>query len=141
MDALFSRESGNVAFVVLYGSMARGDWSRGSDFDVLVGLRRNDGVRFIDRLRDFDLSPLGDVEAFPYYLDEIEKMFRTFHLTVLASLRDGVVLYDDGTWEGYRRRHQDLLASGHLEKRGRGWKYTAEAEEMAARSQPGPVDR
>lgn len=132
MDALFEREGENVAFVVLFGSMARGNWSLHSDFDVLVGLQHDDRVRFIDRLRDFDLSPNGDVEAFPYYLAEIERMFRSFHLTILAALRDGIVLYDGASWGGYRRRYQLLLDSGHLQRLDRGWRYTAEAERLAA---------
>jgi len=132
MDNLFSREDDNIAFVVLYGSMARGDWSVHSDFDVLVALNRDDGVRFIDRLRIFDISPNGDVEAFPYYLSEIEKMFRRFHLTILAALRDGVVLYDSGSWATYHHRYKSLLASGHLTSLGRGWSYTEEAETLVA---------
>lgn len=132
MTSLFDLEGDNVAFVILHGSMARGDWSANSDYDLVVGLVRDDHVRFIDRLRVFDLSLLGDVEAFPYYLREVEAMFRSFHLTVLAALRDGIVLHDNGTWAAYQMRYERLLASGHLQRLERGWRYTEEAENMAA---------
>ena len=39
LERLLATRSEDVEFVVLFGSMARGNWSRGSDYDVLVGLR------------------------------------------------------------------------------------------------------
>ena len=39
LHALLGQQGDELAFVVLFGSMARGDWSLGSDYDVLIGLR------------------------------------------------------------------------------------------------------
>ena len=50
LEELLERRGEEVEFVVLFGSMARGDWSAGSDYDLLIGLRGDDGRRFIDRL-------------------------------------------------------------------------------------------
>src|SRR5438874_11598713 len=47
-----------IEFIVLYGSMARGNWSIGSDFDLLIGLRIDDGKRFLDRVYEYEqLAP------------------------------------------------------------------------------------
>ncbi len=133
LDAMFTARGEDIEFVVLYGSMARGDWSRGSDFGVLVGLWQDPQPRWIDRLGTFlDFSWEGDVEILPYSLDQIERMFRRFNLVVLAALRDGVVLYDCGAWLRYRERYQDLLARGLLISEGRAWRWTEEAERLLA---------
>src|SRR5437016_2960619 len=42
-----------VDFVILYGSRARGPGRRGSDFDLLIGLKGPSERRFLDRLYDF----------------------------------------------------------------------------------------
>jgi hypothetical protein len=39
--------------------MARGDWSRGSDYDVLIGLCGDDEQRLLDRMAEF--APSGGV--------------------------------------------------------------------------------
>ena len=49
LDALLAQRSAELEFIVLFGSMARGDWSRGSDYDVLIGLCGEDGKRLLDR--------------------------------------------------------------------------------------------
>lgn len=120
-----------VACIVLYGSMARGDWSANSDYDVLIGLHGEPDERFIDRLVPFGrLSRDGRVEALPYHLRELERMFCHFNLVVLAALRDGVVLHDDGTWTNYQRRYAHLLESGDLKSLDRGWQWTEAAERL-----------
>jgi len=129
MESLFAGRGADAEFVVLYGSMARGDWSRGSDFDVLVGLRRDPEPRIIDRLGTFsNFADDGWVEALPYTLDEIERMFRRFNLVVLAALRDGVVLFDRGMWGDLQRRYQGLVEQRLLLSEGRTWTWTEEAE-------------
>lgn len=120
-------------FVVLFGSMARGDWSRGSDYDLIVGLAADGQRRFLDRLGDF--GDLGDglVEPLPYYPREVERMFRTMNGLLLDALRDGIPLLDRrGTWASYRARLDRMLQAGLLERREHGWRWTREAEEAAA---------
>lgn len=129
LETLFSQRGDDVEWVVLYGSMARGDWSKGSDYDVLVGLARDESRRFIDRLGTFlDMSRDGRTEALPYTLDEIRRMFASFNLVVLAALRDGVVLFDRGGWHDLQVRFRTLLADGLLIQEPRGWSWTEEAE-------------
>lgn len=132
LEALFAARGDDVAFVVLYGSMARGDWSRSSDFDVLVGLLQDPQARLIDRLGTFGELSDGWVEALPYTLHQVERMFRSFNLVVLAALRDGVVLYDRGAWRALQERFQSLRSKGLLTQEHRGWSWTREAEEYLA---------
>ena len=42
--------------------MAKGNWSVGSDYDILIGLCIDDGKRFIDRLYDYSLLTSGVIE-------------------------------------------------------------------------------
>src|SRR5207245_6741785 len=128
---LLEHEGDRVDFVVLYGSMARGDWGRGSDFDVLVGLRENDPRRLLDRLQQFDVYSDGMVEPLSYGPRELESMFQSFNLIVLAALRDGRVLYDRGIWRRYREGFLRLIESGHLVSLSRGWRWTEEAKRLA----------
>lgn len=135
METLFERRGGNVEFVVLFGSMARGDWPRNSGYDVLVGLRADTQPRFIDRLGTFlDLSEDGQVEALPYTLPEVARMFARFNRVILAALRDGLVLFDLGTWRSLQDRFQHLLDEGLLIQEHRGWRWTEEAEARLASS-------
>lgn len=52
-------EDGNLLLVVLYGSMARGDFDEESDIDLFVVLRTGDG----SHKEDWISAAAGDVEA------------------------------------------------------------------------------
>jgi len=110
--------------------MARGDWSRGSDFDVLIGTATENPGRMVDRIQQFDVYSDGWVEPLSYGPRELESMFCSFNLIVLAALRDGVVLHDNGAWEGYRKRYRRLLEERHLIREDRGWRWTEEARNL-----------
>ncbi len=53
LEPLLQTRGDEVEFAVLFGSMARGNWLPGSDYDVLIGLREDDGKRLIDRIYEF----------------------------------------------------------------------------------------
>lgn len=127
VERLITAEHSRISCIVLYGSMARGDWSRSSDFDVLIRTTSENEGRAVDRIQQFDVYSDGWVEAFSYSPRELELMFCSFNLVVLAALRDGVVLYDDGAWARYQKRYQYLLDNGYLIREDRGWRWTAEA--------------
>lgn len=66
----------NVREVGLFGSLIRGNYSPGSDADLLVILE-SDSRRFVDRIPEFlaHFSGLGlAVDVFPYTLAEIAGM-------------------------------------------------------------------
>lgn len=83
-----------VDAVVLFGSLARGDYAPGSDADLLVVLKA-DERRFIDRipdyLRQFLDAPVPP-EVFPYTREEMDRMRASGNRFVERALREGVVL-------------------------------------------------
>jgi hypothetical protein len=119
-EALRQR-GGEIEFIVLYGSMARGNWSTGSDFDLLIGLRIDDGQRFLDRVFQYEQIARGPIEPFVYSRSEWEKMWQGLHLTFLEAADHGIPLYDRGTWARIRDEFARYLSSGVVERRQGGW--------------------
>lgn len=102
--------------------MAKGNWSFGSDYDVLVGLRGADDQRFIDRLGEFGQIALGAAEVFPYARPEWELMFSSYHMTLLEAMEHGVVLFDRGSWERMRKQFLQWRAEGVIAPIDNGWR-------------------
>lgn len=107
--------------LVLFGSMARGDWSGGSDYDLLIGLTYDDGKRFIDRLEDFSPQE-GNIEVFPYSLSEWQQMFAEYHTLFLEALAHGIVLWDRGAFSRMRKTFEEWLQSGKVTPWRNRWK-------------------
>jgi predicted nucleotidyltransferase len=122
LGRLRDKRGDRVEFVVLFGSMAKGNWSLGSDYDVLVGLRGVDEQRFIDRLGEFGDIALGDAEVFPYSRPEWERMFASYHMTMLEALEHGVVLFDRGSWRDMQRQFAEWRADGTVVPIENGWR-------------------
>ncbi|MBI5571087.1 MAG: nucleotidyltransferase domain-containing protein [Desulfomonile tiedjei] len=121
LERLLEQRGEELEFVVLFGSMARGDWSRGSDYDVMIGLRADDGKRLIDRMEE--LSPLveGNIEVFPYSRSEWRRMFDEFHSLLLEALEYGVVLWDRGAFAEMRDVFHQWRESGLVTPWRSGW--------------------
>lgn len=92
-----------------------------SDYDVLVGLRSEDGRRFVDRLGVFQDVETGKCDAFAYTPSEIAEMERDDNLLLLEALADGQPLFDRGTWATLRERFQRRLDSGQIARTRLGW--------------------
>lgn len=122
---LLERRREEIEFVVLFGSMARGDWSAGSDYDLLIGLSYDDGKRFIDRLGEFAPKE-GNIEIFPYSLSEWRRMFSEYHPLLLEALAHGIVLWDKGAFSEMRKTFQEWLKSGKVTPWRNGWKISEE---------------
>ncbi len=118
--ALKARED-ELEFVVLFGSSARGEARRGSDLDLLIGLRQDGCVRFLDRLGDYSTLVAG-VDAFPYYPSEIRLMLEQLHMTLLECADHGLVLFDRGAWAELSARLTGLISSGRILRQARGWR-------------------
>lgn len=117
------RERGEeIEFLVLFGSMARGNWSPGSDYDVLLGLRNADGRRLIDRIGEFEALVEGDIQVFPYDRPAWERMFQSFHPLLLEALDHGVVLSDRGSFASMRAVFERWRTNGTLTRLAGGWK-------------------
>jgi len=124
LQSLLQRRGDELEFIVLFGSMARGDWSRGSDYDVLVGLSGDDEKRWIDRLEEFSHPVHGHIEVFPYSRSEWQRMFAEFHPLLLEALEYGVVLFDRGAFAGMQEVFRQWRDSGWVTPWGSGWKIT-----------------
>lgn len=127
LKRLLEGRSEELEFVVLFGSMARGDWSRGSDYDILIGLRGDDGKRLIDRMGEF--SPLvdGNIEVFPYSRSEWWRMFEEFHSLLLEALEHGMVLWDRGAFAEMRSIFRQWRERGLVIPWRVGWKISEPA--------------
>ncbi len=71
--AAYYRQYPEVEAVVLFGSLAKGSFSVGSDVDLLLILRES-SLTFPDRIPVYlpDRAPV-DVQVFPYTVDEIHR--------------------------------------------------------------------
>jgi hypothetical protein len=132
VDAALAQRGEEIEFIVLYGSMARGDWSIGSDFDLLIGLRIDDGKRFLDRVYEYEQIAPGPIEPFVYSRSEWEGMWDRLHLTLLEAADYGIPLFDRGAWAGIRDQFARYLAAGVIERRPGGWQRYPERLEAAA---------
>ncbi len=121
LDRLLETRAEDLEFVVLFGSMARGNWSIGSDYDVLVGLRVADGKRLTDRIGDFESLVDGNVQVFPYDRPAWERMFESFHTLLLEALDYGLILFDRGGFAGMRDVFHGWRADGVVTPLGSGW--------------------
>lgn len=122
VERIVAERGEEIAFLVLFGSMAKGTWLPYSDYDLLIGLNYDDGKRFIDRIGEFQCLLHTDADVFPYSKSEWQKMFREFHLLMLEALDSGMVLVDDGSFAQMRAQFERWLREGIIQRRERGWK-------------------
>ena len=81
--------------VVLFGSLAKGDYGLYSDGDLLLVLARSDKTRYFDRIPDYldDFLPAPiPVEVFPYTEEEVRRMAEAEGTLVHRALTEGKVL-------------------------------------------------
>ena len=85
------REKLTVRLLILFGSLARGDWTESSDIDILVvadELSDDVGENYI-QLKQYMIEPIGyNTDIF---VDEIKKP----NMLILDALRYGKILYSD----------------------------------------------
>jgi len=82
------------ASALVYGSVVRGDFHRGSDIDILV---ISDGLPegVLERLKVLYGVATGREEPKGYRLAEFQRMRARRHPTIVAALEAGEVLRDD----------------------------------------------
>jgi predicted nucleotidyltransferase len=122
VEQILAARGDDLAFIVLFGSMATGKWMPYSDYDLLIGLNRDDGVRFIDRIGEFQQFVQTAIDVFPYSKSEWQRMFENYHLLLLEALDKGVVLWDDGSFAEMLQQFQLKLREGTLQRKPRGWR-------------------
>ena len=80
--------------IILFGSIARGDYGLYSDADILIILEKSEKKRYFDRIPEligfFAESPIH-VDIFPYTLMEINRM-KDSNLFINRALKEGISL-------------------------------------------------
>jgi len=102
------RELGDRIYViVVYGSVARGEAKEDSDIDVLIVGRNGEIRRRVSEI-GYDIDYENGFETFitPVYYtrEEFEHRIRVGSPFIYEVLKDGVALYDDGTFKGIRQK-------------------------------------
>lgn len=106
-DNVLKKLSDRVQSIVVYGSLARGEATEDSDIDMLV-VSRDKELR--EKLSDisYEVDFENDFETFitPIHLtrDELEHRVNVGSPFILKILQEGVILYDDGTFQGIREK-------------------------------------
>ena len=122
---LMEGKGDKVVSVVLFGSMAKGDYTKFSDYDLLIVVSE-ERLGFKDRLYEYALYSDGWVEPFVYTVEEVRKMFREYNPLILDALKDGIVIYDSsGFWVRLKEEFKELLESGVITPKENGWRVKA----------------
>ena len=99
--------------VILFGSRARGDYNRASDYDLIVISRKLSG-NFLARTKP--LYKLNEeflpVDVLAYTPAEFLKALENLSPSALDAMREGIVLYDNGFYEVARRHFEELKRRG-----------------------------
>jgi len=97
-----------ILALILYGSYVRGEYSKYSDVDVLVVIKRKDKKlkeTIYDIAYDIDLEYDILISLLFLTLEEIEMLIEKGSPFIENILLEGVILYDrDKTFEGIRER-------------------------------------
>lgn len=86
-----AREKFNPELILLFGSRARNEHLRSSDYDILIVSSQFEGVHFLDRISallelwDYD----WDVDLLPYTPEEFEEKKREIGI-VSEAVREGI---------------------------------------------------
>ena len=115
-------EALNPSAIILYGSLARGDYKKGSDIDIIV-VAENLPQEFTKRI-EFLLrfSTGGPIEPRGYTPQEFLKMIEEAHGTVLDAVAYGIVLYDRGFIEKAEKQFRKTVKTLKLKRVINGWK-------------------
>ncbi|MHA1253371.1 MAG: nucleotidyltransferase domain-containing protein [Candidatus Helarchaeota archaeon] len=118
-------EKFDIEFVILFGSLAKGNWNHRSDIDLLIV---SDSIKgnFFQRLYEIQKISPGGIDFFIYKLNEFDKLFQEFCLIALESLGTGILIYDKGIGKNYMDKIRKLINSGKILKIKQGWKILSD---------------
>jgi len=106
-DRVVKELGDRIYVIVVYGSVARGEAKEDSDIDVLIVGRDGEIRRRVSEI-GYDIDYKNSFETFitPVYYtrEEFEHRIRVGSPFIYEVLKDGVALYDDGTFKGIRQK-------------------------------------
>ncbi len=99
--------------VILFGSRARGDYNRASDYDLIVISRKLSG-NFLARTKPlYELNEeFLPVDVLAYTPAEFLKALENLSPSALDAMKEGIVLHDNGFYEVARRHFEELKRRG-----------------------------
>lgn len=108
--------------IVLYGSIARGDYGEWSDVDILV-VSDCMPPSFLERLKLLSElnTTMAPIEAVGYTPSEFIGMLEARHPTALYAVADGKPLYDDGFFKEARQAFERVKSKFDLVRIDHGW--------------------
>ena len=120
LQGILATKSDRILSIVLFGSMAKGNYTKYSDYDVLIAVS-HEKLSFKERLYEYSFFSDGWVESFVYTKEEIEEMFKDFNPLLLDSLKDGIIMYDKGFWKDLKTKFELLLEKKIISVKKDGW--------------------
>jgi len=120
VEAVLKRRDNRVVSIILFGSMAKGNYTNHSDYDVLIVVSKEE-LSFKDRLYKYSTLSNGWVEPFVYTSEEAESMLEDYNPLMLDALKDGIVIHDEGEWALLKDRFNEMLREGILIPKENGW--------------------
>ena len=120
VEAILKQKGDRILSIILFGSMAKGNYTRYSDHDLLI-LVSHEELNFKDRLYEYSLPSDGWVEPLVYTREEVEFMLEGLHPLILDALKDGLVIYDRGLWNSLKAKFNELLKGGTITPKEGGW--------------------
>jgi len=120
VEALLKQKEDKIVSIALFGSMAKGNYTKYSDHDILI-IVSHEELDFKDRLYEYSTLSDGWVEPFVYTKGEIESMLKDYNPLILDSLKDGIAIYDEGLWNSLKAKFGEMLKKGIIAPRQNGW--------------------
>jgi len=104
--------------IILFGSRARGDFNRASDYDLIVVSKKLVGNP-LQRTRPlYELNEeFLDVDIIAYTPQEFLKALENLSPSALDAMREGVVLHDNGFYRTAKRKFGELKKKGLRKER------------------------
>jgi predicted nucleotidyltransferase len=103
-EGLIKELGDDLKSLILYGSVARGDFGPESDIDILIITRgKQSAEKASDIKYDIDLKNGTFTSLFYSLQGELERKVSMGSPFLLNVMEEGKVLYDNGTWERLRQ--------------------------------------
>jgi predicted nucleotidyltransferase len=116
-------EQYSAEFIILFGSSAKGNFNYRSDIDLLL-VSNSLGDDYFERLHKMQTITPGGIDFFIYTSKEFEKMIHDFQLMALEALASGIIIYDKGQGEKYKKYINNLIRENKIQKLEQGWKVS-----------------
>ena len=108
--------------IILYGSLARGDFNERSDVDIIV-ISSNLPENYYERaklLYDMIENPVP-IEPLGFTPDEFVRMIRKRHCTSLFAMQEGKPLFGKNYFSYLKKIHNEILNKYQIVKGNSAW--------------------